>query len=237
MKNLNVSGLGLLSLLTILGLTVNAFGQSEPRWESTFQKNIKWQQLAPTGHLVVSTDASLIGIDPATGKEMWRREDLKGLQDATEAFKNWLEQFVPYSPYALVRTFSGAKKKFKHSGMHYDINLIDILTGKTVWTTETMELKGLYRYVMLPKIGGILIYAKDQNKKKTVFAVDLFTGAVLWENAKLFEEGEDATNSQPFFDSDTTMVAFMTKKPVCKFSAKTGELLWETDTKAKKKFS
>ena len=29
-----LSGLGLLSLLTILGLTVNAFGQSEALWKS-----------------------------------------------------------------------------------------------------------------------------------------------------------------------------------------------------------
>ncbi len=60
MKKLGLGCLRLLSFLTILGLTVNVFGQSEPRWKSTFKKEINWLKVAPTGHLIASTDEGLI---------------------------------------------------------------------------------------------------------------------------------------------------------------------------------
>ena len=73
MKKLGLSCLRLLSFLTILGLTVNAFGQSETLWTHTVQGNIKWLQLAPTGHLIVSTKESLVGVDPENGEILWTR--------------------------------------------------------------------------------------------------------------------------------------------------------------------
>ena len=73
MKNLKLSCLILLNFLTILGLTVNIFAQSEPLWTHTVPGNIKWMQLAPTGHLIVSTKESLVGVDPENGEILWTR--------------------------------------------------------------------------------------------------------------------------------------------------------------------
>ncbi|MFQ5605448.1 MAG: PQQ-binding-like beta-propeller repeat protein [bacterium] len=262
MKKLNLSWLRILSFLTIMGLTVNVFGGSDPIWKATFTKSVKWMKVAPTGHLLVSTDEGLVGIDSETGGILWTREDLKGLKDRPEKeFASWLEEFVPFTSFAVLRNFSGAKKKFKTSGMPYWITLINVVNGQDMWTTETMGFKDHYGYYFLPEIGGMFLYAKDKNKKKTAFVVDLASGKVIWQKRDFFKKRDPAKfdlfppvkdtsqdpffedagsskktimgNQPPLFDTDETMITFMNKKAIRKFNAQTGELIWETAVKAK----
>jgi hypothetical protein len=101
MKKLNLSWLRILSVLTIMGLTVNVFGDVDPIWKVTFEKNVKWMKVAPTGHLLLSTDEGLVGVEPNSGEILWKREDLKGLEDRSEKeFVSWFEEFVPFTPFA-----------------------------------------------------------------------------------------------------------------------------------------
>ncbi|MFB3042547.1 MAG: PQQ-binding-like beta-propeller repeat protein, partial [Candidatus Poribacteria bacterium] len=266
MKKLNLSGWGLLSLLTIVGLTGNAFGQSETLWTHTVQGNINWLQVAPTGHLIVSTKESLVGVDPENGEILWTREDLKGLKERPAKFDSWLQEFIPYTPYAVLRKNSEAGKTFKHEGAPIYINVINTVTGEDIVTTEAMGLRDQYGYFLLPKIGGMLIFALDKDKKQTVIAVELQTGKVIWKNKDsfkfdFFDPDVDADpgsfvprsseqwqevfdkaaaakyaipdNQPPLFDTEESMITFMTKKGIRKFSSKTGELIWETKIKAK----
>jgi outer membrane protein assembly factor BamB len=132
-----------------------------------------------------------------------------------------------------VREFSGAQKTFKSSNMPYWITLIDVVNGQDVWTTETLGFKDHYGYFLSPEIGGMLVYAKDKNKKKTVFAVEIGTGHVRWESRD-FYVGEPAGFRAPLFDSKESMITFTKKKAIRKFNAKTGQLIWETEINAKK---
>ncbi len=253
MKKLGLSCLRLLSFLTILGLTVNVFGQSEPRWKSTFKKEINWLKVAPTGHLIASTDEGLMGIDRENGEVIWRREDLKKLKSRPEEFKSFIEEFVPFTPYAILRIFSGANKTFKHSGMPYYISLINVLDGKDMWSTEALGLKDHYGYLFVPEMGGLFLYAKDKDKKKTAFVLALESGNVIWQKRDFFKKRDPALfdvipsedeggsseqtikgNQSPYYDTAETMITFMYKKAIRKFNAKTGELVWETEIKAKK---
>ncbi len=266
MKKFGLNCLRLLSFMTALGLMVNAFGQSEQLWTHTVQGNIKWLQLAPTGHLIVSTKESLVGVDPENGDILWTREDLKGLKERPIEFHDsWLEEFIPFTPYAVVRKHSEAGKTFKHEGTPTYIIVMNAVTGKDILTTETMDLKAHYGYLLLPEIGSMLIFAKDKDKKNTVLATELQTGEVLWENKDSFkwdffdpdvdadpsffprtsEQWEEmigkkeagkymiSDNQPPLFDTEETMITFMTKKGIRKFNSKTGELIWKTDIEAK----
>jgi outer membrane protein assembly factor BamB len=53
----------------------------------------------------------------------------------------------------------------------------------------------------------------------------------------MFPDGEAVEtivgNQEPLFDSEETMITFMNKKAIRKFNAKSGELIWETEVKAK----
>ena len=234
----------LLGLPILLCLTLNVFAQPEQLWKSTFGHPIQWLKVAPTGQLLAGTKKSLLGIDPANGEVLWQRDDLKGLIDWQRTEKtcceSWLEEFVPFTPYAVLRIFSGANKTFKHSGLPDYLKLINVLDGQDMWTTQTMGLKHQYGYFFLPEIGGMLIYAKDKKKKKTVVAVEIATGTVLWKNRNFFKKRNPVMfpdgivgNQEPLFDTEETMITFMNKKAIRKFNAATGELIWETEVKAK----
>ena len=240
MKNLKLSCLILLNFLTIPGLTVNIFAQSEPLWTHPVQGNINWLQLAPTGHLIVSTKESLVGVDPENGEILWTRKDLKVLKERPiEYHDSWLEEFISFTPYVVVRKHSEAGKTFKHETAPTYISVMNAVTGEDILTTETMGLKAHYGYLLLPEIGSMLIYAKDKDKKKKVLAIQLQTGKVLWENKDSFKFDLEAKKKEifgiqpPLFDTEESMITFMTKKGIRKFSSKTGELIWETNIKAK----
>jgi len=250
---LNLSRLICVSLLIIVGLTGSIWAQSDPMWKVTFEKKVKWMKVAPTGHLIVSTDEGLVGIDPEYGGVLWKREDLKGLKDSPEKqFVSWLQEFVPFTPFAVVRIFSEAHKTFKHSGAPYWIHIVNVVNGEDLWTTEAMELKDIYGYILLPKIGGMFLYGLDKDKKKTAFVLELETGNVIWQKRDFFKKRDPAWfamfppedigfgpkasingNQRPLFDTEETMITFMNKKAIRKFNAKTGELIWETEIKAK----
>lgn len=251
MKKLNLSWLRLLSFLTIMGLTVNLFGQAEPLWKTKFKKNVDWLKVAPTGHLIVGTGKGLFGVDPDSGKVLWKNKELRGLlEQPREVMKGWFQKFLPYRQIAVVKEFSGAHKFMKHGGMPYYLKLINVVTGEDLWSSKSLNLKEDYGYFYLPEVGGMLIYAKNKNKKKTMLLVDVTTGKVIWENQEFFKdreptmfkvigskrgetgpyEGETIVgNPQPLFDTDTTMITSMNLQSVRKFNAMTGELVWETN--------
>ncbi len=222
-----------------LMLTVGAaLGQHEPIWRVAFEQDINWHKLAPTGHLIVSTDGGLFGIDPENGAVLWEREDLKGLEESPSGGgrSSWMAGSVPFTPWAILRGFSGSY-----------VNLMDVTSGEDLWSTETLGLKEHYGYFLLPEVGGMLVYAKDKNDTRTVFLVEVGSGTVLWENSSFFEDRDPyieqkgnrrlqtiAGNQRPLFDSETTMITFMNKQAIRKFNAETGDLIWETEIKAKR---
>ena len=74
-------------------LCVPLLFSAEPMWTTDFEKDVKWLQLTPTGHLIAGTDEGLVAIDPTTGVIMWKDEELKGMKK---------EQFelIPLTQYA-----------------------------------------------------------------------------------------------------------------------------------------
>ena len=233
-----------LTALFLMSMVTTSWGQQDPVWSVTLQDDIEWQRLAPTGHLLVSTRGSLLSLDPETGEVLWEREDLRRLTGGE--YESGMAGFIPYTPYVIVRKFAGADKTVKHSNMPYYINLVNVATGEDLWTTETLELKEHYGYFLLPEVGGMLIHAKDQDGTKTVFLLQVQSGTILWENAEFFAGGDPfisqegnrhlqtiARNQRPLFDSDSTMITFMSKRAIKKFNARTGELIWETAVDAK----
>ncbi|MFQ5627940.1 MAG: PQQ-binding-like beta-propeller repeat protein [bacterium] len=256
-----LSRLLLVSFMLVPGFTANANAGSEPVWKLDFAKKIKWFEVAPTGHLLVSTDKALVGVDPENGKVLWKLEAYKKIQQAPEKlFGHWFDTFVPFTPYAIIMKFSGANKTMKSSSQPYYFTLLNVITGEEIWSAESMGIKSDYGHILAPEIGGVLLYVKDKNKKKTMLLASLETGKTIWENQSFFKKrnpemidlfptvetpdddffGEASVkksiigNQPPLFDTDETMITFMNKKAIRKWNAKTGELIWETEIKAKK---
>ncbi len=253
-NNPNLSRLSLISFVICFSLTANLFGQPETLWKTKFKKKVNWLKLAPTGHLIVSTGDGLLGVDPDSGKVLWKNKGLKGvLARPRDWTSSWLQEFIPFTPYAVVKEWSGAHKTFKHSGMPHYFRIFNFVTGEDHWNAESLNISEDYGYYFLPEVGGMLIYAKNKSKQKTVLMVELKTGNVMWENQEFFKAGPPALfkivgrkhwdrdavtvntivgNQVPVFDTKETMITIMNSKAIRKFNARTGEQIWEIEIDA-----
>ncbi len=203
-----------------------------PMWKVSFEKEVKWQLLTPTGHLVVSTDKALYGLNPDNGDILWKDEELKKLKQ--EFF-----ELVPFTHYAVIskgKGFLGAQNK---------TILFDYISGKPRWSSENLDLANSMGQFILPEINGLFLYGLNKKGKKRTYAVELETGNIIWENADFFKKRDPnmhkltkmkqtiVGNQEPLFDTDETMITFMNKKALRKWNARTGQLIWETEIKAK----
>lgn len=198
-----------------------------PAWEISFEKEIRWHKITPAGNLVVGTADGILGIDPEDGRAAWQLGDV-GQPQAGEF------ELVSYSPFALL----SVKKKLR--GELPLVIMVDVIDGRELWSTEKAGLGNSYGYIPLPQIGGIMIYgtmAADP-KQKVAMAFDLETGNLLWEVKDFFKDAEPIRfdiggkqtivgNQPPLFDTEESMVLFLTWKSIRKYAVRTGELLWE----------
>ena len=226
MKKLNWKCLVLSVFLSVGVLMGNLFAQAEPQWKVTFHEDVKWLKIAPTGHLIVSTGGDLIGIDPDSGVIIWQNADVKGLDKSNF-------HVVLLTRYALL--------KLKDTKKTHYFRVIDVVDGKEIWTTESMDLKTSERFLALPEVGGILIYGEELKGKRyfvqekphllrKVAAAGLSTGEWIWDNKNILRIDPYV---KPFFDTRETMITYMTdRNRICKLNAKTGEVIWESNLKS-----
>jgi outer membrane protein assembly factor BamB len=207
----------------------------EPKylWEFSSPSNIKWQKIAPTGHLIVSTDDALLALDPVTGATVWSSAEMKGLDD--EKF-----DIVEGTQFALI-----SKGKGILGGGKSVLILLDLSTGKEMWNTEAVGMTSNNGYFLLADIGAMLLCGptgKNMNDRD-VMVVDLETGKEIWRNEEFFKKykaefvpaGKTKVtlkgNQSPVFDTEETMIVFWSKEGLRKLNAKTGEIIWTTQVK------
>jgi len=226
-----------LVLFTVIGAIVQVHAASDPAWKISFEKEIKWQTLTAAGNLVVSTDDALYGIDPKTGDITWQSEELKKL-------KQEFYEELPFTTYVLISASKGA------FGTQTYTMVLDVLTGKEVWNSETLGLAGTMGQFLLDN-GKLFVYGLETEKnKKAVAVADVETGKPIWTSQEFFKKDPPQFvlgggrfvkklsiigNQEPVFDTDETMIVYMTKEGVQKFNAITGQLIWTSNANKKLK--
>src|SRR5262245_48319557 len=135
---------------------------SSGSWTVTLDSYVQWQQTTPAGTLVLGTSSGVIGLDGQSGKVLWRIDDLKKPKDIS------LE--VVRSPYAMLRLDKGVRGKIVRI-------LIDVTTGKEVWSSSALGLGEVYQDLYLPPIDAMLVTGKGSQGRAGV-TVDLGTGRV-----------------------------------------------------------
>lgn len=227
MRKLNWKCLVLSVFLSVGVLMGNLFAQAEPQWKVTFQGDVKWLKITHTGHLVVSTNNGLAGLNPENGEIIWKKADIKGLDESNF-------QIVQLTRYALL------KLKAANDKTNY-FSIIDVVDGNEIWTSESMDLRTSERFLVLPEIGRILIYGEELRGKRyfvqgkayllrKAAAADLKTGERTLESQDILRIDPFV---KPFFDTKQTMITYMTdRNRICKLDAGTGEVIWESSLKS-----
>lgn len=232
-------------LLAALAFITQIFAADTPIWS---YKGAKWYAMMETGNLIVANDTSLAMIEGATGSVIWKRDDLKGIQE-TEYNE------IAGTPVLLVAdNFGSLAKKTK-------IYALDQMTGKTVWETE--KVYGYTVQVSPVKNRDMVVVLTTKSNavtkdKPDITALKISTGEVLWQTEypekvdlyvkeKFRRSGSGAAfakamfgnpfagftdqprydlsgENPPIFDGDSM---YMTYAGLHRYDLKTGNLIWK----------
>jgi hypothetical protein len=141
-----------------------------PAWTLKLRQDIRWQQVTPAGTLLISTDASLSGIDIERGQVVWERPELGGL------------------PADSVRLVEGSLlMEAARPGL---LLIFDPATGAAVFDSRKLGLAEVVTRRVLPQTGTVLIHGRRPGGPPLVALFDLATGDQRWVSETLFEQTE-----------------------------------------------
>ena len=194
-------------------------------WHFAAAHEIEFFQLTPLGHLVIATRGEMLALGPETGDTLWTRADLSRWKEA--GF-----DVLPESPFGVLRT-------------NDEITVIDVGSGTTLWDHTAQPLEKVRGYFDVPELNVMLLYGETPESDKTLAAVHIETGELVWRQDDLFDKKPEiekvdgistAWGSQPpLMDTDTTLVLYISKDGPIKLDARTGQKLWWADEELKGK--
>lgn len=219
-----------LTLLAAALLLAAAASAATPQWTLTTGTDVEFQRLTPLGTLLVSTGGELGCADPATGQWQWRREDLK-------KFKECNYDEIANTPYGLLDLSSGV------GGAQRRVEVVDLATGQAKWDSRSLPMNSSQGLFQAPAKRMLVLFGlpKQGNKPVTV-GVDTETGEMKWQQDRLFEKplrlfevkGSGKVfkrfsvegNQPPVFDTDHTMIVWLTADGPTRIDLDNGARLW-----------
>src|SRR5881396_3340615 len=139
-------------------------------WTLRMKGDIRWQQVTPAGVLLVSTDASLSGVDIERGQVVWEKPELGGL------------------PADSVRMVEGSLlMEAARPGL---LLIFDPVTGAVVFDSRTLSLTQVVTRRVLPQSGTLLVHGRRASGPPVVALYDLATGGQRWVSESLFQQTE-----------------------------------------------
>jgi hypothetical protein len=227
--------------LLVCTLLHTSWASAEAAWRSALSADYIWSQVTATGSLLVSTEKSLLNIDPETGATLWERQDMADLAPFNV-------RAITGTPLLLVNEHDGAIPP------HTQLQVINIMTGESLWDTGRVMASNL---IAIPvPAHDLVLYAADhsgaalegarQDLKPGTYITgfELSSGKVLYDSrqdllAKAMRHPSDTSGSwipdmdlsghqAPVIEGDIIYLPFV---GVTAMNLKTGEVLWETPFK------
>lgn len=134
-------------LLVIISLSISVFTlATEPKWQQTLPSDYSWSQITETGSLLVSTQKSLLNINPADGSVIWQRDDMGELSPFNVSA-------IAGTPLMLIN---------KHAGTlppKTQLQVINSQTGKSLWDSGIFQATNLIA-IPIPS-HNLVLYAAD----------------------------------------------------------------------------
>jgi outer membrane protein assembly factor BamB len=179
--------------------------QVQQSWNADLGGQIRWQEVTPLGNLIICTDKSLQGLDPATGRYLWSLGDFGGIP--RENYRNLMN-----SP--LFSISAGQ-----------DFYMINPFNGHVVFDSRKAGMENLKFQEVLFKANGVLIAGdKAGSKEPMLLMVDISTGAIKWTMNEKF--GKIVAVNELSADSFILVSLFYNYR----ISSKDGALMWKNST-------
>ncbi len=145
-------------------------GGATPAWTLKMNQEIRWQQVTPSGTLLVSTDGALAGVDIDRGQVVWQKPELGGLAEDS------------------VRMVEGSLlMEAARPGL---LLVFDPVTGGEVFDSRKLGLAEVVTRRVLPQTGTLLVHGRRAAGPPLVALYDLSTGVQRWVSESLFVQTE-----------------------------------------------
>jgi outer membrane protein assembly factor BamB len=185
-------------------------------WSYAATDPIAFQQLTALGSPALATSNALLVLDPGTGTPLWTRDDIRGLKQGE--FES-----IPLTPYGVARSRD-------------TIAVIDLQTGRTVWSSTKTGLKKVSGYLSVIEHNLLLLYGESDRSKHALCAVGLDNGELKWIQGSLLDTKPEAAETEgghalsghqaPLLDTDSTMILYLSKDGPIRIHVRTGERVW-----------
>jgi outer membrane protein assembly factor BamB len=142
--------------------------RATPVWTLKMKEDFRWQQVTPSGTLLISTDAALRGIDIERGQVAWEKAELGGL-----------------SPDSVRMVEGSLLMEAARPGL---LLIFDPVTGGVVFHSRNLDLAEVVTRRVLPQTGTILVHGRRTAGPPVVALYDLVTGNQRWVSETLFEQ-------------------------------------------------
>ncbi|HWN20256.1 MAG TPA: PQQ-binding-like beta-propeller repeat protein [Gemmatimonadales bacterium] len=144
--------------------------RSTPAWTLKIKGDIRWQLVTPSGTLLISSDAALMGVDMERGQVVWEKAELGGL------------------PGDSVRMVEGSLlMEAARPGL---LMVFDPVTGSAVFDSRRLGLAEVVTRRVMPQTGTLLVHGRRSAGPAVVALYDLTTGDQRWVNETLFDQTE-----------------------------------------------
>ena len=130
--------------------------------------DIRYKKVTDAGVLLLMTDAGIIGVDAATGNELWSKPEYKKLKEEDV-------EYVAGSPLLIVSKTEGfVKKKGK-------LTAINTMDGSQAWEVEGLE-GAIYGSSLALEQGLVLLFEQNlkQGGRIDIIAFDMVNGQLKY---------------------------------------------------------
>lgn len=214
-----------LSLVALFAtLWLNGVAGDEPKWKVSLPKKADWIKITAAGTVLVSSNATLIAIDPTKQDKVWEIKDA-GTIDAEKYTE------IPGTTFAIYESANALKS------LKTQTTIIDYITGRIIYNNLEADVSIVDKTPLL-EIGAILLEVK-QSKKVMLALVDIASGKEVWKidlpNRKtgfglgaLKQAIKSMMDAVPVADKDGNIL-FPDDKILQRLDAKTGKVLWSKE--------
>ena len=201
--------------------------QVSPEWNLRFKGLVKWQRVTPLGTLIVATEGALHGINPSTGRIVWRHSKLGMLSEDV------------YSEIDGTSLIVLEGERVGAGGL-----ILDSIDGRVVFNAGRAGFTRVVGRHLLSRSRGLLIEGvRGKDEARTLVFVDVSTGKLLWAHSRLLgappvgsidaqaESGDgskaSAMTAAPF-EIDSEVVLIATRAGLYSLGARTGKVHWRS---------
>ena len=160
------------TVLAVLLLCSVASSAVEPVWKDSLAGEVEWSKLTSTGTLVVGNENTLAHYASDSGKRLWQREGFNRLTPFNVTV-------IEAAPFLLV------SERLKSIPPKSELQVLDLMTGKTVWRTGEFQGQNLGVYPIVDRKMVLFVSDRGQTKELKggtyIAAYNLSDGAQIWQ--------------------------------------------------------